>query len=235
MMKTIGIMQPYFMPYVGYFQLISAVDEFLIYDNIEYTKKGWINRNRLLLNGKDSTFTLPLSKTSDHLMISQREISNVFDRKKMINKFEGAYRKAPYFEDTIELLKVIINFDGNNLFDYVFNSIKITCDFMGIKTQLGITSNVEIDHHLKSQDKVISLCKAVGAEVYINPIGGLDLYDKEIFKKHKVSLQFIRSNQIKYPQYGAEFVPNLSIVDLLMFIPKEDLLNILSAQYEIET
>ena len=105
----LGIMQPYFLPYIGYFQLIAEVDQFIVYDNIEYTKKGWINRNRMLLNGTDTRFSLPLRKASDSLDVVQREISPDFDRRKLLNQFRGAYQRAPYFEQTFALLDPIIH------------------------------------------------------------------------------------------------------------------------------
>ncbi len=94
----IAIMQPYFVPYLGYFQLISAVDKFVVYDNIEYTKKGWINRNRILINNKDSMLTINLKKSSDFDNVINKEISNEFNRKKVLNKIKTSYKNAPFFE-----------------------------------------------------------------------------------------------------------------------------------------
>src|SRR5690606_18130129 len=120
----LAIMQPYFCPYIGYFQLMNAVDKFVVYDNIQYTKKGWINRNRILMNGKDQLFSLPVKKDSDYLNINQRFLSDDFDgeKKKLLNKFKGAYNKAPYFKEIFPLLQEIINDDSNNLFDYIYHS-----------------------------------------------------------------------------------------------------------------
>jgi hypothetical protein len=218
-------MQPYFLPYIGYFQLITAVDKFLIYDNIKYTKKGWINRNRLLLNGKDETFTIPLAKTSDSLNIVERNLSVTFNRRKLLNKFRGAYGKAPQFKIIFPLLEQIVNFDDDNLFRFVHHSIKQICSFLGIVTPISNTSAIKINHGLKAQDKVLALCKAMGAEIYINPIGGTKLYDNEAFSNVGLDLKFIKFCPFEYEQLGNAFIPGLSIIDVLMFNPLDRVQN----------
>lgn len=213
----LGIMQPYFLPYIGYFQLIAAVDQFIVYDNIKYTKKGWINRNRMLLNGTDAMFSLPLKKDSDSLDVVQRELAADFDRAKLLNQFKGAYGRAPYFAQIFPLLERIVRHEDNNLFRYIHHSLVQTCEHLDIKTEIRISSDIAIDHELTSQDKVIALCRAAGAGTYINAIGGMELYAKEDFSGHGIGLKFIKSKSFEYPQFGAPFVPWLSIVDVLMF------------------
>ena len=219
MSLSLGIMQPYFLPYFGYFQLITAVDKFLIYDNIKYTKKGWINRNRLLLNGKDEPFTIPLSKASDSLNIVERNLSVTFNRRKLLNKFGGAYGKAPQFKTVFPLLEQILNFNDDNLFRFVHHSIKQICSYLGIVTPISITSAIKIDHGLKAQNKVLALCNAVGANIYINPISGSTLYEYETFSDAGIDLKFIKNCPLEYEQLGNEFVPSLSVIDVLMFNP----------------
>jgi len=213
----VGIMQPYFLPYVGYFQLITAVDLFIVYDNIKYTKKGWINRNRMLLNGTDTTFSLPLKKDSDYLNVVDRELSPDFDRHQLLNQLRGAYIRAPYFNVVWPMLEKIIVHEDGNLFHYIYNSINEICGHLDIKTKICRSSEVSIDHELKSQDKVIALCKAVDATVYINTSGGTDLYSKDIFDGAGLQLSFIKALPFEYAQLGNEFVPWLSIIDVLMF------------------
>ena len=210
-------MQPYFLPYIGYFQLMAAVDVFVIYDNIKYTKKGWINRNRMLQNGSDVTFSLPLKKDSDSLHVVQRELAADFDRGKLLNKFCGAYARAPYFSQIYPLLERIVAYEDNNLFRYIYHSLVKTCAHLGISTKIHISSDIDIDHGLKGQDKVLALCQALGADIYINAIGGTELYVREDFVAHGIELNFIRSKPFEYPQFGACFVPWLSIVDVMMF------------------
>ena len=141
----LGIMQPYFMPYLGYFQLIVAVDVFIVYDNIKYTKKGWINRNRMLVNGADAIFSLPLKKDSDMLDIVQRELSSEFNREKLLGQFKGAYIKAPYFNEIYPLLQSIIRFKDSNLFKYIEHSLNEICRHLGIETKIIISSNLPIN------------------------------------------------------------------------------------------
>jgi hypothetical protein len=213
----VGIMQPYFLPYIGYFQLISAVDLFIVYDNIKYTKKGWINRNRLLLNGSDFTFSLPLKKDSDYLNVVDRELSADFNRQKFLNQIKGAYVKAPQFSMVWPLLEKIVAYEDRNLFRYIYNSILEICNFLEINTKIRLSSEVLIDHDLRNQDKVIALCRAVGATTYLNASGGIDLYSKQSFEDAGMHLNFIKSLPFEYPQLGCDFVPWLSIIDILMF------------------
>ena len=215
-------MQPYFFPYIGYFQLISSVDEFVIYDNIQFTKKGWINRNRILVNGKDDYISLPLKKDSDYLHVKDRFLADVWDAesKKMLNRIVESYHKAPFFKETYEILEKCITCGHRNLFNFIFNSIQTLVDYFEIDTKLTVSSSISIDNKLKSEDKVIAICKEQKAGVYINPIGGVNLYDKELFRSHNLELQFQKSIYIEYKQFSNEFIPWLSIIDVMMFNDK---------------
>jgi hypothetical protein len=229
----LAVMQPYFFPYIGYFQLISAVDLFIVYDNIKYTKKGWINRNRMLQNGKDVIFSLPLKSDSDYLNVCQRELSGNFDRDKLLNQFRGAYRHAPYFEQTFPLIEEIVRHDDPNLFSFLRHSIVKTCTHLGITTEIRNSSSIAIDHTLKNQDRVLALCKAVGASAYVNAIGGAALYSKETFQEKSIDLKFIQSRPFEYSQWGDAFVPWLSVIDVMMFNPLEAIQACISTNYEL--
>jgi hypothetical protein len=229
----LGIMQPYFLPYIGYFQLIASVDQFIVYDNIKYTKKGWINRNRMLLNGTDAMFSLPLKKGSDSLDVVARELATDFDRIKLLNQFKGAYGRAPQFELTYPVLEQIVQHDDVNLFRYIHHSIVRLCEHLGIKTAIRISSEIGIDHDLKGQDKVLALCKAAGANTYINTIGGVELYAKDDFRIQGIDLQFIKARPFEYVQFVAPFVPWLSIVDVLMFNPLNTVRSYINENYEL--
>ena len=213
----VAIMQPYFFPYIGYFQLIAAVDVFIVYDNIKYTKKGWISRNRMLQNGRDVMFSLPLQSDSDYLDVCDRVLSAEFNRDKLLNQFKGAYRLAPYFAQTFPLVEQIVRYEDTNLFRFLHHSIIRICEYLRITTEIRISSDVSIDHELKSQNKVLALCEAVGATIYVNAIGGMMLYSKDTFLKKGLDLKFIQSLPFEYPQLGNEFVPWLSIIDVMMF------------------
>ena len=221
----VGIMQPYFMPYIGYFHLINSVDEFVIYDNIQYTKKGFINRNRILSNGKDRVISLPLKHASDYLNVVDRELSASWekDKNKLLNTNKTSYSKSPYFEESYNLISKCLNNPEVNLFRFIYDSIILINEYLDIKTKIIISSTIDIDHTLKSQNKVLAICKERNATQYINSIGGVKLYDKETFKQNEIELNFIKSNLIQYKQFNNEFIPWLSIIDVLMFNSKEQI------------
>jgi len=229
----VGIMQPYFLPYIGYFQLIKSVDVFVVYDNIKYTKKGWINRNRMLQNSKDVMFSLPLKNDSDSLDVCEREIAIDFNRNKLLNQFRGAYRRAPYFEQVFPLVERIVRYEDNNLFYFLHNSLVTTCNYLAIDTEIRVSSGIAIDHTLKNQDKVLALCEAIGANTYVNAIGGIELYSKGTFANKGIELKFIKSKPFEYDQLGNEFVPWLSIIDVMMFNPFDEIKECLSCNYEL--
>ncbi|MGR9396955.1 WbqC family protein (plasmid) [Rhizobium leguminosarum] len=229
----LAIMQPYFFPYIGYFQLIHAVDKFVVYDNIKYTKKGWINRNRILRNGEDFTFSLPIKAASDSLDICDRTLSTEFDRNKLVNQIQGAYRRAPFFSNAFPVIEQAIRFQDSNLYSYIFNSITKICDYLGIKTEFIVSSKMKIDHGLKAETKVLALCEEAGASVYINAVGGVDLYSRETFNARDIHLKFIKSKPFEYPQFGAEFMPWLSIIDVIMFNSAESIQAKILNEYEL--
>ncbi|MGV8869536.1 MAG: WbqC family protein [Janthinobacterium svalbardensis] len=229
----IAIMQPYFFPYIGYFQLIAAVDLFVLYDNIQYTKKGWINRNRILLNGNDTVISLPLKKDNDTLDVRERKLATDFKAGKLLAQLNGAYRKAPYFEQTMLLVESTLLYETENLFTFLHNSLVKTCAHLGIVTPIQISSEIDIDHSLKGQDKVVAICKSAGAQMYINALGGQSLYSAEDFLREGIELRFIRSQAFTYAQFGAPFVPWLSLIDVLMFNSATRIRSAIDNNYEL--
>ena len=180
-------MQPYFLPYLGYLQLIKSVDRFVIYDTIKYTKKGWINRNRYLTNNEPTIFSIQIKKDSYYFNINQRILSdNYLDyNKKTLRKIEQSYKKAPNFNEIFPMISDIFLFDKtNNLFDFIFNSIEVLVNYLEIKTPLIKSSEIDGDDTiLKAKVRVVNICNQLSADEYINPIGGTDLYSKEVFQK----------------------------------------------------
>jgi hypothetical protein len=223
----IGIMQPYFLPYIGYFQLMNHVDKFVVYDNIKYTKKGWINRNRMLVNGTDQIFSLPIKKGSDYLNIDERFLADNFHKEsqKTLKKIQASYSKAPYFDEVYPLINRIFEFQDDNLFRFILNSIHLVKSYIKIPTEILVSSNLEIDHMLASQEKVIEISRSLGATIYVNPIGGIDLYKKMDFKKSGVDLQFLKTEFDFYKQFDYEFISGLSILDVLMFNSPQQVMN----------
>jgi len=219
----IGIMQPYFFPYIGYWQLIHAVDKFVVYDNIQYSKGGWINRNRILVEGKDKFITLPLKKDSDYLDIRERFLVDDFPsaKRKILNQIIAAYHHAPQFETVFPLIKICMDCENRNLFCFLYHSIEQVMKYLGIHTEIVISSALEMDTALKKEYRVCAICNVLGGNYYINPIGGTELYQKEFFEKKGIKLNFIQSCVECYQQNTDTFFPNLSIIDVLMYNPIE--------------
>lgn len=212
-------MQPYFLPYLGYFQLMALCDVFVIYDNIQFTKKGWIHRNRMLLNGKDTLFSISLKSDSDYLDIDKRYISDgyVKDRSKILGQIRSGYGKAPFFAEVYPLMELIFNYEETNLFRYVYHSIVCIKEYLDIPTPLVISSSIDADHSLKGKDRVMDIIMKCDGDTYINPIGGVGLYDKAEFGDKGIGLHFHKMRPVTYPQFAHDFVPYLSVMDVLFF------------------
>lgn len=214
----LGIMQPYFLPYIGYFQLINAVDKFVILDDVNYINRGWINRNRFLVNGKMQLFTVPLIEASQNKLICEIDIvEDLKWKEKLLKTIAFSYKKALYYKEVYPLLETIILHEENNLSKYIYNSLLKICGYIGIHTDFEETSMKYKNGHLKAENKIIDICVQEGVDMYINPIGGTELYNKQYFIENKFQLNFIQSNTIEYRQFDTEFVPGLSIIDVLMF------------------
>ena len=225
----VAIMQPYFFPYIGYFQLINAVDVFVIYDDVNYIKKGWINRNTILVNGKGFLFNIPLQEMSQNKAINQLYIEeNSNWKKSLLKTITLSYKKAPYFTEVFPIIESIIELEEKNLAKFISYSLREICGFLSIKTTIMISSDIEKNNDLKGQDKIIEICKKVQGNTYINAIGGRSLYDKDTFIKQDISLHFIKSNTINYSQFKNEFIPWLSIIDVVMFNSVEEIKNMLN-------
>ena len=229
----IAIMQPYFLPYLGYFQLISCVELFVICDNFQYTRHGWINRNRYLQDGKDAIFSVPIKGDSQSKYICERQVAPEFEAPKILNLLRNAYKKSPHFDVTIDLVERILSYPDKNLFNFVANSIAQTCAHLGINLKMGKTSEVSIDHSLKKEDRALALCSALGADVYVNSIGGKELYSKQNFSDRNIDLKFLQTDPIIYKQFDGEFIPSLSIVDVMMFNPLCSIRKWLESSYEL--
>jgi len=222
---TIAVMQPYLFPYIGYWQLIAAVDKFVLYDNIQFKKGGWFHRNNILSSGKKTLFTIPLKKDSYQLDVAERRLFEDASQhiKKIIYQIENEYKKAPYFNDVFPLLESIFSIDEKNLFLYIYNSITKVAEYLQIDTEIVLSSTLKIDHTLKGQEKVLAINKYLHADHYINAIGGQLLYEKETFAKAGVRLNFIDTKITEYKQFDNVFVPSLSIIDIMMFNSREEI------------
>ena len=218
----VAIMQPYFLPYIGYFQLINAVDKFVIYDDVNFINRGWINRNNVLINGKKSYINVPLKEASQNKLINEIFISTDINwQRKMIRTIELAYKKAPFFLEVFSEFKKILESKNETISQLNANLIIAVCQYLSIDTSIQLSSSIYENKNLNGQERILDICLKEGAKQYINPIGGVDLYDSNYFDKAGVKINFIKSNTITYTQHSDEFTPWLSILDVLMFNSKE--------------
>lgn len=227
---NVAIMQPYFLPYLGYWQLLVACDVFVLYDNIQFTKKGWFHRNHILMNGEKKLFTLPLKHGSDYLHVVERYLADEAGQAivKIMAQIKQSYRKAPYFDTAYPVIEQCFLCPQTNLFYFTEHSIQLLCQYLGIERTIIRSSDIHIDHNLRSEEKVIALCQELGAKRYINAIGGLELYNNSTFQQAGLELCFLQSHLPRYPQFGADFTPYLSVIDLMMFNSQQQLKEMLT-------
>lgn len=216
----LGIMQPYIFPYIGYFQLINAVDRFVVYDDVAFIKQGWINRNQVLLNGQAHMFTVPISNASSFTTIGRTEINKKLYgawKQKFFKTLTMAYAKAPCYDAANDLITSVFNNDCDTISELATKSIYATCLYLGIATEFVLSATQYMNSDLKAKDRVQDICAKEGADTYINASGGKALYDKSDFERCGLKLQFIAPHRVTYTQYRNEFVPWLSIIDVMMF------------------
>lgn len=225
-------MQPYLFPYIGYFQLIKAVDKFVIYDDVNFIKQGWINRNNILVQGKACLFTVPLKNQSSFSKINEVFVNKVFYdswRKKILKTIEQSYKKAPFFKEVYHLIDCILDFDSEDvdISTLARNSLLDIAKYLKIDTEFVFSSTIYKNEDLSGKYRVIDICKKENAVHYINPIGGQVLYEKSFFRNKGLELSFIKTLPVDYVQFDNNFVPWLSIVDVLMFNSIEEVNNLL--------
>lgn len=230
----IAIMQPYLFPYIGYFQLINAVDKFVLLDDVHYINKGWINRNRLLVNGRATLFTIPLQKASQNKLIREIKVSpDKKWRKTFMKTVACAYKKAICFDAVYPLLEDIITLDEEYISGLVCYSLDKILNYLEIKRHFIASSAIYDNGHLKAQHKIVDICIKEKADYYINPIGGKELYDNHIFGQKQLTLIFLHPVLTRYRQLNPEFVPGLSIIDVLMHNTPSQVVQLLN-NYELE-
>jgi hypothetical protein len=216
----IAIMQPYLFPYIGYFQLINAVDEFVVFDDVNFIKQGWITRNNILVDKKKFNFILKVQGASSFKKIN--EITLVKNNEKLLKTIEQEYKKAPYFRVVFPIIQEILLNDENNLSMFLIFSLRKISNYLKIDTVFRVSSEIDKNDELKGQDKVIAICKKLKAKNYINAIGGQELYDKVSFNHHQILLSFIKTELVQYSQFDNDFIPWLSIIDVIMFNSVEE-------------
>lgn len=224
--------QLYFIPYIGYWQMINAVDVFITGDDYNYIERGWINRNQILENGKAKFFNIEIDHASSTKKINELYLSERFNKEEKFMRLRGAYRKAPHFNEGFELMERILSFEDRNLAVFLEHSIRCICDYLDIRTKILRSSDVPGNALLKKEYRIFDQCSYVGADTYINAIGGRELYDYDQFRERNLKLGFIQTGNVQYKQFGEEFIPSLSIIDVIMFNSKEEIQQMLK-QYTI--
>lgn len=221
----LAIMQPYLFPHISYFQLINSVDKFVIYDDVNFIKRGYINRNNILNNGNSQLITLELIGSSQNKKINEINIGN--NSNKLLRTIRQNYSKAPFFQDVFPILEEILDNEQRELSRFLGSSLVKIVKYLNIDTKFLYSSDIKNDKTLKAQDRLIEMSRILNATGYINSIGGMELYDKEVFSQNNINLSFLKSNKILYKQFENIFIPNLSIIDVLMFNGKKKTLEIL--------
>ncbi|GAB3045859.1 WbqC family protein [Spirosoma pulveris] len=230
---TLAIMQPYFLPYIGYMQLMGAVDTFVLYDDVAFINRGWINRNRLLINGQEYLFTIPLKDASQNKRINEVHLADDPKwRSKLLKTIEQGYRKAPSYQTVMPLTEKIINFTTNSIAELIHFSLVELNTYLGLSTRLVISSSIYANSELKAQERILDICRQEKASRYINPIGGMELYDAPTFAQAGIDLKFIKSKRAEYSQFKNDFIPWLSVLDTLMFNDIPDVRKLLG-EYEL--
>lgn len=213
----VGIMQPYFFPYIGYWQLINIVDKYVIFDDVNYIKRGWINRNRILYQGEAKYINVYLKGVSQNKLINEVEIGDKDSNYNNLNIIRAAYKNAPYFNQVYPVIECIITQSAKSIAQYNGFLLKKICEYLKIDTEFIYSSEIEKNNSLRGQDKIIEICRKLNASEYYNAIGGIDLYQRESFEKCALKLFFVQPNDICYKQFEDIFIPKLSIIDVMMF------------------
>jgi hypothetical protein len=222
----IAVMQPYFFPYIGYWQLIHSVDTFVIYDDVNFIKQGYVNRNNILQNQKAHLFTLELIGASSNKKINEIKIGG--NSNKLLKTIKQNYSKSPFYKDVLPVLDEILNNEEKELSKFLGFSLERIVGYLDLDTKFLYSSDIKNDKTFKAQDRLIEMSKILNATGYINSIGGIELYDKEIFSQNDINLSFLKSSEISYKQFNNEFIHNLSIIDVLMFNSKNNVKNMLN-------
>jgi hypothetical protein len=211
------------------------VDRFVFFDDVNFIKKGWINRNNILVNGKASLFTIPLKNASQNKLINEIELSDYPSwRENFLKTIEHNYSKAPFFSNRFEFINSFLQGNFSTINQLASESVKATAKLLRIETSFSDSTSLAIDKQIKGgQNKILTICKTLGGDQYVNPINGKSLYDKQSFESNQIKLHFLKMNRVEYNQANQIFIPSLSIIDVLMY--NSDIkINQLLEQYTLE-
>ncbi|MEG0431523.1 MAG: WbqC family protein [Anaerovoracaceae bacterium] len=229
----VALMQPYFFPYLGYYQLINSVDEFVIFDNAQYVRRSWMNRNKILNEQKESSFiTVPISKSPRKTKIKDVIIDHHTNWQEKISHQLFYYKNAPYYHDVLDFLNECFLDNSGNLSDFNTSLLRKTCALFSIDTNITILSQrfPTIDRADAADEWGIAVSQSLDATEYINAIGGKEFYSEQKYTDHGLKLKFINPILTPYEQYKNQFIPGLSIIDVMMFNDKNIIKDMVETQ-----
>jgi len=218
----LAIMQPYFFPYIGYFDLLCNVDLFIVYDTVQYIRRGWIHRNRVLQHNKIGWqyIIMPTNKAAQKTPINEIQVlQNNNWKYRILGQLEHYEKHAPYAMETIEFAKKCLEVNEVSISRLNVNILHQCADLLNIGFEYKLCSelNIELDSVGNAEEKILYLCEFLGASEYVNLIGGVDLYHEDSFKDRNIKLTFRNTPTWIYETTPYEFEPNLSIIDVLMW------------------
>lgn len=221
---TLAGNQPYLFPYLGYWQLIHAADRFLIADDYDFIHRGWVNRNRILVNGQVQYFRVEVHRGGASRHFCDKRLALTPERlSDKLRTLEMAYHKAPFFAAGYGLAEEVLRWPEDNLALFLEHGIRAVCAYLGIETSIGRSSDLPGNSLLRREERIYDFCARLGADTYINAPGGQKLYSFEEFRQRGIRLRFLQSKLPSYPQFGGPFVERLSILDAIMFNSPEAL------------
>lgn len=217
----LAIMQPYFFPYIGYWQLIHAADCFVLFDDVQYIRHGWINRNRILKPGGGWQYiVVPLKKHNGREVIKNVLVHPDNKWKDLILAQLHHYKKkARYFTETYQLVRgALFGAHEQGIAALNMSIVKALCSVLEMKKDILTSSAQQYDYANVGDagEWALRIAEQMGAKEYINPVGGKDLFSKEKYSASGITLSFLQSKEVIYSQLG-DFIPALSIIDVLMF------------------
>tara|TARA_R110002020_G_scaffold268819_3_gene484103 strand:- start:42584 stop:43285 length:702 start_codon:yes stop_codon:yes gene_type:complete len=227
----LAIMQPYIFPYIGYFNLVHSVDKLIFYDDVSFISRGWINRNKILSNKKEFLFSIPLVKASRNKLIN--EVAVLKDprwKAKFLKTLKHSYSREKNFINIYPLVEEIVNHDAAYISDLAIFSITKISEYLGLKRDFSKSSDLTtVDKSKKGTEKILDICKQEHASVYNNAIGGMELYNRDVFKSNAIDINFVKPNIISYDQGLDSFLSHLSIIDILMFNSKKSITDMIKS------
>jgi len=222
----LAIMQPYFLPYIGYISLVKHTDRFVLFDTVQFIRHGWIERNRVLKDSGWQYIKVPLQKHSLNTKIQEIKINNVENwRDKIFAQLQYYKRIAPYYAETIEVIKKGMAEKTDSITKLNYCMLQSVCKYLHISFNCSIFSEMDINIEAANEpdEWALNICKAMGYDEYWNPPNGKSFFDPAKYVKAGIKLVFLEQVLSVYPQGKgrANFEPGLSIVDVMMFNPVE--------------